>query len=287
MNSIPIDAHTQLCAVIGKPVRHSMSPTIHNPAFASLGLNIAYLAFDVTDVRATIEAMRTLGILGLSVTIPHKVEVMRHLDELDPLVKRIGACNTVVNRNGRLFGYNTDVPGALQALRAAGFEPAGKRAILLGAGGASRALAFMLADNRAHLTIAARRVEAARELAEEVGRETRHVIQALDLNTNACKTALSEADLIINGTPVGMWPETDETPLLRQDLRAGQLVFDTIYNPPRTLLLKEAEAAGAGTLSGISMLVNQAGLQFELWTGKKAPLDVMDRAIREKLNAHE
>jgi shikimate dehydrogenase len=276
-----ISGKTKVCGVIGDPIEHTMSPVMHNAAFSELGLDYAYLAFQVRaeELARAIEGMRALGIRGLNVTIPHKVAVMPFLDELDPLAKKIGAVNTIVNDAGLLKGYNTDATGFLQALKDKGFEPGGKQVAILGAGGASRAISFILAESGANLVILNRLEELdwAEALARQISNTFKKEVKALGSDAANLKAALDSADIVVNATSVGMSPHRSESPVPAKLLRAGMVVFDIVYNPLKTRLATEAAQAGAETVMGIDMLVWQGALSFEMWTGKKAPVELMKR----------
>ncbi|HUV75331.1 MAG TPA: shikimate dehydrogenase [Dehalococcoidales bacterium] len=273
-----ISAKTKVCGVIGDPVEHTMSPVMHNAAFKKLGMDYRYLPFRVSkeELGRTIADMRALNIRGLNVTIPHKVAVIPFLDKLDPLAEEIDAVNTIVNDDGVLTGYNTDATGFLQALLDNGVEPEGKRVVILGAGGASRAISFILAEKGARLVILNRRLNRAKELARSVSRSSKD-IAALKLDEANLAKAMEGAEVLVNATSVGMSPGTGETPLPARLLKPGLVVFDIVYNPVRTRLLREAEAAGARTIGGLDMLVWQGAMAFEKWTGRKAPLELMKK----------
>ena len=279
MGSRLISGKTKLCGVIGDPIEHTMSPAMHNTAFEKLGIDYLYVPFRVRseELGKAIEGMRALNIRGLNVTIPHKVTVIPFLDELDPLAEQIGAVNTIVNDDGVLKGYNTDAAGFLQALLEKGIEPKGGNLVILGAGGASRAISFILAERGANLVILNRLLELdwAEELASKISQIFKREVEALELNEKNLARVLEKADILVNATSVGMSPNIDETPLPANLLKPGLIVFDIVYNPIKTRLLREAEAAGAQTISGLDMLVWQGALAFEKWTGQKAPVDLM------------
>jgi len=278
-----ISGGTKLCGVIGNPIEHTMSPAIHNAAFEKMGIDYLYVPFRVRgeELGKAIEGMRALNMRGLNVTIPHKVNVIPFLDELDTLAEQIGAVNTIVNDDGLLTGYNTDATGFLQALLERGIEPKGKNVVILGAGGASRAISFILADRGAHLVILNRLLELdwAEELARRIWQVFKKEVKALELGEENLATVLEKAELLINATSVGMNPNINETPVPAGLLKHGLIVFDIVYNPIKTKLSREAEAAGAKTINGVDMLVWQGALAFEKWTGLKAPVEVM----REKV----
>jgi len=290
VNNNIISGGTRLCGVIGDPVEHTMSPAMHNAAFAQMGLDYVYVPFKVKKVGLSraIDGMRGLNIRGLSVTIPHKVTVIPLLDKLDPLAEKIGAVNTITNDDGVLTGSNTDAGGFLQALLARGIEPKGKKIVILGAGGASRAISFILAERGAHLVILNRLLELdwAEELAGRLSSFFTQEVKALELVEGNLNGVLKGADILVNTTSVGMSPNINETPVPAKLLRPGLVVFDIVYNPIKTRLLKEAETAGAETISGVDMFVWQGALAFEKWTGQKAPLDLMKREVIKALG-HE
>ena len=274
-----ISGKTNLCGVIGDPIEHTMSPVMHNAAFRERGIDYLYAPFRVKreELGKAIEGMRALNVKGLNVTIPHKVDVIPFLDELDPMAEKIGAVNTIVNENGVLKGYNTDATGFLQALVEKGIEPEGKNVLILGAGGASRAISLILAGRDARLTILNRLLELdwAVELADRISKIFAREVKALELNRENLAEPLAKADILVNATSVGMSPNIDQTPVDSDLLRPGLIVFDIVYNPIKTRLLREAEAAGAETISGVEMLVWQGALAFEKWTGLKAPVELM------------
>jgi len=286
-----ISGKTRICGVIGDPIEHTMSPVMHNAAFNELGLDYLYIAFRVRkeELGKAIEGMRALNIIGLNVTIPHKVTIIPFLDELDPLVERIGAVNTVVNSDGVLQGYNTDATGFLQALLDRGVKPKGKNVVILGAGGASRAISFILADRGANLVILNRLLELdwAEKLAYEITEAFKKEVKALELDEDNLATVLEGADILVNATSVGMSPDTDETPVPAKLLKPSLVVFDVVYNPTQTRLMREAEAAGAKTIGGLDMLVWQGALAFEKWTGQKPPVDLMKKEAMKVLEKRE
>jgi 3-dehydroquinate dehydratase/shikimate dehydrogenase len=269
---------TALYGVVAKPVAHSMSPAVHNAAFDALGLDAVYLPFKVTDVRAFLEGFEPFDLRGLSVTIPHKEAMLALVDDAEDLAARIGAVNTVTIRHGRRYGCNTDVGAALgaveRAVRRAGMEPlSDRRVLILGAGGAARAIAYGLRAKTGGLTVANRTVERARRLGAELGAE------ACSLD----EMPAVEPDVLVNCTSVGMWPRVEESPVPRNMLRPGMVVFDCVYNPVRTRLLREAEAAGAVTVTGLEWFLDQAAAQCELWTGRPAPRKAMEQALAARL----
>lgn len=283
-----ISTQTRVCGLIGDPVAHSISPAIHNAAFKELNLDYIYLPFRVKaeSLGDAVKGLRALNIAGFNVTIPHKVAVMPLLDQLDPLAEKIGAVNTVVNHNGILKGYNTDGPGFLKALEKSGFKPDGKKVVLLGAGGGARAIAFSLSESGAHLAILNRKEEydwAVNLATSIVIKCHKKDVTALELNEKSLKNELKSADILVNATPLGMTPDTKDTPVASEFLRSGLVVFDIVYNPIETRLIKEAKAAGLKTILGLEMLVMQGALAFKMWTGKEAPIALMEKEALKAL----
>ncbi|KON31373.1 hypothetical protein AC482_01020 [miscellaneous Crenarchaeota group-15 archaeon DG-45] len=278
----------KVCYLIGYPVGHSVSPAMHNAAFRKLGLDYRYEA-------ASVEPGSLAGFLngvlrgptarGANVTIPHKISAMMEIDAVDESAAAIGAVNTIVNDGGVLRGHNTDGTGALRALKESAVNLTGSRVLLLGAGGAARAVAHAVALEAGSLTILNRSPRRAVELAETIrGKAGRRVeVAAAPLDEAHLREELGRADILINATPVGMHPDVEETPVPKRLLHGDLLVFDLVYNPLRTRLLREAEEAGAEALSGVEMLVYQGAEAFRLWTGREAPLDLMRRVARREL----
>ncbi len=285
------DKQTDVYGLIGNPVSHSIGPYIHNALFKELGLNAVYVSFKVDNVGAFIKEFKALDIRGYSVTIPHKESVIGCLDEADPMVKKIGAANTVVIKNGRLMGYNTDCEAAMKTLECAiegasrGTTPSkpaatnsailkGKTATILGAGGAARAIAFGLKNRGAIVTILNRNHERAQSLAGEVG-----CLSGRPEDFQPDQTDI----IIINATPVGMYPAIDATPIDKNQLRPGMTVFDTIYNPLETRLLRDAREQGCTVVGGLPMFARQAAAQFQLWTGRTPSLESIEKIAGERL----
>ncbi len=268
-----INRDTAIYGLIGNPVSHSLGPYIHNTAFRELGIDAVYLAFKVENLKEFVLGFRSLNVQGYSVTIPHKEAIVPLLDGLDPLAREIGAVNTVVNRNGSLIGHNTDSTAALRELEEAIGELKGKKVTLIGAGGAARAIAFGLKKKDVKITLINRTEDRAKRLAQELGCHYRKLDEMNQI----------DGEVLINTTSVGMYPKTDATPVPPEALRPGTCVFDIVYNPLQTRLLKEAALRGCRTLDGLKMFLYQAVQQFELWTGRPAPLELMERVVRERL----
>ncbi|TAL11880.1 MAG: shikimate dehydrogenase [Nitrospirae bacterium] len=278
-----IDAKTRLCALIGNPVEHSLSPAIHNAAFQHLGLNFAYVAFKVEDVEGALRGIRALtGIRGVSVTIPHKISVLPHLDDIEPTARNIGAVNTIVSDQGRLTGYNTDATGALAALRAAGASVDGARVLVLGSGGAARAIAFALCMDAkvSNLTILAVIDQERDRLVRDLRDRTGTSVSGFQLGPDTLARHIPDVQTMLHCTPVGMSPKVDETCVPAALLAPHLTVMDIVYNPLETRLLKEARRAGCRTVRGLEMFLHQAVGQFELWTQQPAPVGVM-RSVLE------
>jgi len=284
-----ISGRTKVCGIIGDPIEHTMSPVMHNAAFKNKDVDYVYLAFRVKkeELGKAIEGMRALNIRGLNITIPHKVAVIQFLDELDHLADKIGAVNTVVNDNGVLRGYNTDATGFLKALRERGIEPEGKNVVIMGAGGASRAISFILAERGSSLVILNRTWNKAKICADRISEIFQSEATALKLNRENLAAALSQADILVNASSVGMSPNINETPVTSNLLKPGLVVFDIVYNPIKTRLRREAEAAGATVIGGLDMLVWQGALAFEKWTDLKAPVELMREKVIKVLQRHE
>ncbi len=273
-----ISADTDVYGVIGNPIAHSASPDIHNAAFHQEGIDAVYVRFKVEEPISFVEAFKAVPIKGYSVTIPHKQAVMSALDSIDETSRKIGAINTIVTEDGKLKGFNTDWLAAVSALEEVleqGSDSAleGKRCVMLGAGGAARAIAFGLKVRGAKLVILNRTESRARELAREVGCDWQPLAGLLTL----------DADVVINATSVGMYPNVDETPVPLDFFQSGMVAFDAVYNPAETRFLRQAREGGCQVVSGIDMFVGQAVAQFEMWTKKKAPRELMRRIVEEKL----
>lgn len=277
-----IDVRTQFCGVIGNPVGHSLSPVIHNAAFRKLGLNFVYLAWQVETIGEAIKGLRALGnFRGASVTIPHKVAAIPFLDHVEMTAQRIGAINTIVAEKGKLTGYNTDATGALRALREGRVELKGRRIVILGSGGAARAIAFALAveSGAEKLTLLGIDDPERTSLAQDIRSQTALTVEDFHLDETTLCRVLPGVHVLIHCTPVGLSPNADTTcvpaPLLHDNLS----VMDIVYNPLETRLLKDAKRAGCRTIPGLEMFLHQAVTQFEFWTNQSAPVDVMRRVL--------
>ena len=286
-----IDGRTRLVGLIGWPVAHSCSPAMHNAAFAALKLNWSYVPLPVRPeaLAAAVAGLAALGFRGANVTVPHKEAVVPLLDSLSPEAARINAVNTiVVEEDGRLVGHNTDVAGFIAALRQSGFSPEGRAAVVVGAGGAARAAVHgLLGAGAARILILNRSSARAEKLISELGTDDR--VQALPLTPEALVESAQEADLLVNATPVGLWPNAEASIWpMEVPIPARITVFDLVYNPVETLLLRQARAGGARTIPGLGMLISQGAAAFQLWTGIDPPLDAMRaacvRTLQEEAN---
>ncbi|WP_407400779.1 shikimate dehydrogenase [Anaerovibrio sp.] len=280
-----ITGKTKTLAVIGNPVAHSLSPVFQNAAIEAAGLDYIYTAFPVADgkLEAAINGMKAMDISGLNVTIPHKERVMKYLDSIDKDAEILGAVNTIVNKDGVLTGYNTDVKGFVGGMKEKGFDPKGKKAVLLGAGGAARAIIWgLIQEGVASLTIGVRNVPKVRPLVEYFSKYME--ITLLEWSTGEFEAALERTELLINATPLGMCPYVEAMPPVNWDrVPKGILAYDIIYTPAETLFLKTAREHGCDILNGEAMLVGQGAESLRLWTGIEPDTEVMKKALRQAL----
>lgn len=270
--------------VIGHPIEHSLSPLMHNAALRELGLDYEYRAFDVKkeELETRIREFKKKGFIGLNVTIPHKVAVLKHMDSLSEDAALVGAVNTI--KFGRKnIGYNTDGIGCTRALDDAGVKVRGKRILILGAGGAARAIAFKLAMENAAITLADIIMEKAVTLAEDIKSKLGRRVDTTGLEGEILKKKIKEIDVLINATPAGMWPNVDETPINPEVIREGMAVMDIVYNPVETKLLREARKNGCKTINGVGMFVHQGAESLKIWLGIEPPIDVMRKAVVKEL----
>ncbi|RKN79056.1 shikimate dehydrogenase [Paenibacillus ginsengarvi] len=279
MNEWVMNTGTVMHGVFGDPIKHSKSPIMHNRAFRELGLNAAYAAFHIKPGRLkdAVAGIRAMQFRGVNVTIPHKLEVMDYLDEIHPDALAIGAVNTIVNDDGKLTGCNTDGIGYVRSLREeAGFHVAGKKVLMLGAGGAARGVAYSLAkEGAAAVYIANRTVSKAEQLAESI----RPFTKSEGMGYEAIEDIRGDIDLIVHNTEVGMHPNVNEVLIDTSWFHEGLTVSDIVYNPLVTRLLREAEERGARTHGGLGMFIYQGAYAFEYWTGREAPVQAMREAV--------
>jgi shikimate dehydrogenase len=281
-----ISTRTKICGIIGDPVEHSLSPTIHNAAFEELKLDLVYIAFRVKreHLRGVAAGIRSLDILGINVTMPHKMAVVKHLDKLETNARSIGAVNTILNDAGRLIGYNTDGLGAFSALKANGVNPKGKKLLLLGTGGAGKSIAFNAAQEVGELTMLNRTPNKARKLAEALNKKLDKKVIGDKLTTKMIARELKDTDILINATSIGMHPNIDQSLVPKELLRSDLCVMDIVYIPLETKLAKDAASVGAKVVSGIDMLVHQGAASFEIWTRRSAPIESMKRAVLREVS---
>jgi shikimate dehydrogenase len=287
------DTETRLVGVIGWPIEHSLSPAMQNAALREMGLNWTYLAFAVEPERVgeALDGVRGLGLVGLNVTIPHKSAIIEHLDEFDEAVEALGVANTVVRReDGSLMGHNTDGPGFLRSLEEHGHGVEGEAVTLVGAGGSARSVAWACASAGAErVRIVNRTLERAEGVADLV-RTTTDLDDALAtaLDAPEAQEAVAEADVIVDCTSVGMYPNHEVDPVIPADwMRPGQVVADLTYNPIETVLLKAAREAGAETVDGAGMLVHQGAISLQYWSGKQPPVETMREALLAELGVEQ
>ena len=277
--------NTKVLGVFGHPITHSLSPVMHNAAIEALNIDYVYVPFHVLpeNLEQAVEGLRALSVAGVNVTIPHKERIIERLDEVGESAARIRSVNTVINEDGRLKGETTDGPGFLRSAEAAWGKIDGARVLILGAGGSAKAVAFALAGAGCRIVIANRTTERGVALAQALGEvfgQSRPT--AVGLRGEELADEVRSAEVLVNTTSVGMYPDVDAIPLPPELLRRDLLVYDLVYNPSRTRLVSEAESRGAQAVTGLRMLVYQGALSFEMWTHVKAPVEVMENA----LNAH-
>jgi shikimate dehydrogenase len=277
-----ISGGTKVCAVIGDPVEHSLSPPIHNAAFRSLGMDLVYVAFRVRsdELARAMDGFRALGILGVNVTRPHKTSVMRFLDRIERDSREIGAVNTIANTDGTLRGYNTDGQAALDVLQEIGRSLSDKRVVILGAGGAARAITHCLSKTVLSISILNRTRAKGSRLSAEIVRRSNGKCHACGLSKANLRKEVPKADLLINTLPVDVLPRFGATLIHEGLIRPGMIVFDANYSHSSDFLV-DAELVGAIVTDGLDMLVRQASLSFKLWTGRDPPIDVMRAAAKE------
>lgn len=269
---VKFDGRTEIYGIMGNPVSHSMSPVMQNRAFSQAGLNKVYVPFGVEDVEKAMAGLRALGVRGVSVTIPHKQAVIPFLDSIDPVAEKIGAVNTLLNKDGKIHGLNTDWLGANRAVNEVR-ELAGSKVLLLGAGGSARAIGFGFLEAGASLMIASRTPARGKELAAELGCPWHSLEDVSQL----------KADVLVNATSVGMAPDVDQMVVPVEVLSRYEVVMDIVYSPLETKLLKSAAGEGCKVINGLAMLLYQGAAQFEIWTGQTAPLAEMRQELVSRL----
>lgn len=265
-----IDSNTSLYCIFGNPVRHSKSPVIHNACFQEYQINAIYLAFEIDKISKGIAAMKTLSIKGASVTIPFKESIMNHLDWIDEDALNIGAVNTIVNKDGKLLGYNTDFKAAIAPLKPIGIK--NKRVCIIGAGGAAQAVAYGIHKEKGRLVIINRNKERGESLALKYQAD---FIPMDDIHKKDDITA----DIVINTTSIGMYPDINHLAFPSEHLHSQMVIMDIIYNPLETKLLSEAQKKGCTNIDGLSMFMHQGAAQFKLWTGISPDIKLMKQAV--------
>ena len=280
-----ITARTNVLCVIGHPIEHSMSPIMHNAALKDLCLDYVYVAFNIppNDLKKAVLGFKMFSIKGINVTLPYKENIIPYLDKIDPLAEKIGAVNTIKNDGKYLIGKNTDASGAKKALLDAGCEITGKKALILGAGGAAKAVSFAISEDLDAVYIANRTEKRAIKLAKDLTNKMTIKAVGKNMSINTLKNLVNDVDILINTTPLGMYPDIEGSPISEELLHKNLFVFDIVYNPLKTRLLKEASKIGCKTLGGLDMFVNQGALAFEWWTGKKPNLNLMKEKVVEFL----
>ncbi|MEM1525449.1 MAG: shikimate dehydrogenase [Nitrososphaerales archaeon] len=285
-----INSSTRLICVIGSPIEHSLSPIMQNEAFKSKGLNYVYLAFNIkpNGLKAAIEGFKVMNVKGFNVTIPHKVSIITYLDSLDETALDTGAVNTVVNDNGRFIGYNTDVKGFIEPLKRRISNIQTMKVIILGSGGAARAcVSALIREGCKNITILARTISKAEDLVTYIYKRT-NIKCSIDLLIDEkISKVIKNADIIVNATPIGMYPNINESPIPLNLIKPNMIVYDIVYNPLKTKLIKDAEAVNAITIPGYEMLVEQGAASFRLWTGIEPPKDIMERVVIRELKGGE
>ena len=285
-----ITGHTVLTALLGSPVAHSISPMMHNESFRLLGLDYAYLAFDVDleHLKIAVDGLKTMNCRGFNCTMPHKTLVCEYVDHMSDAAKLIGAVNTVVNDNGILTGHNTDGIGYMQSVKAAGFDIIDKNMTLFGVGGAATAILAQAAlDGVKNINVFNRKsasFDKAIPFIDKLNRETNCNVSLYDLaDETMLRKSLQDSQILTNGTSVGMAPNTDATILTDTSmLHEGLIVSDVIYNPEETLLMKQAKSAGCRTFNGLYMLLYQGAEAFKIWTGKEMPVEIIKKKYFER-----
>ncbi|MFX0136174.1 MAG: shikimate dehydrogenase [Candidatus Hodarchaeota archaeon] len=280
-----VSAQTKVLCVIGHPIEHSMSPVMQNAAINDLNLDYIYLAFDIfpRNLSLAVKGFRAFNIMGINVTLPFKQKILKYLDEIEPIAQKIGAVNTIKNNEGYLIGRNTDAEGAIKAFLDAGYSLSGKNVLLLGAGGAARAIAYIMAKEVNKIIIANRTVKKAIKLANELKKYFDTEIEGKNNSLSVLKEESKKTDILINTTSIGMYPNVQLSPIHAEFLHKDLIVYDIVYNPLETKLIKDAIEKGCKTIGGLDMFVNQGALAFEWWTNKKPNVNLMKDKIIEFL----
>lgn len=276
-----ITGHTKTLCIIGYPVGHTMSPIMHNATIKELDLNYIYVAFNVNpdNLEKAVQGFRALDIKGINVTIPHKETIIKYLDEIDPISEKMGAINTIKNDDGYLKATNTDAAGARKSLIDAGFTIEGKNIVFIGSGGAARSIAYILSEEAKKIVLTDIVEERAVTVAREITKNMEANVEGKLASAKVLAEEIKHADLLINATPIGMHPKEGDSPISKDLLHQELFIFDVIYNPMETQLMKEAAEIGCKTLSGLDMLINQGVIAFKWWTGKTPDSKLMKDKI--------
>ena len=275
----------KLFGVVGHPIRHSLSPVMHNAVFKKLGLNYSYSAFDIekNDLDIFLNRCREGNFLGLNVTVPHKVDIIRYLDDLDENARLINAVNTIKFEDSALLGYNTDGLGCVRALEERGERVGGKRILILGAGGAARAIVFQCALEGAEIAISNRTMDRAMRLAREIREKLNKRVLVVNFSESSIRDIIPTTDILINATSVGMYPKVHRSPVSSDVLDPKLAVMDIVYNPIETQFLRNAKRIGCKTIDGVGMFVHQGAESLRIWLDIKPPIDLMREVVLEKL----
>ena len=282
-----INGKTEIYGVIGHPITHTISPNIHNTAFKQLKMNAVYIAFDVfpENLKKAVDGLKSIGINGFNVTIPHKTSIIPCLDKIDPLAKRISAVNTVKNVNNKFFGFNTDIDGVLNTFQQKNIDINGRKVVLVGAGGAAKAIGFALAPLAKELVILNRTERNAVKLAKSILQDS-NTVKGKRLTPQTIAKELEDTQVLINATPIGMHPNSGNS-IVKKDLLHDKLtVLDIVYNPIETKLLTDAKSKGAKTLNGLSMLIYQAASSFKIWTNVEIDPPIMLKAATKVMKQY-
>ena len=286
LSRLTINADTKLCCLIGDPVIQSISPEIHNASFKDKRINFVYLSFRVEkdDLKRAITGLQTLGVRGINVTIPHKESVMELLDSIDKSASVIGAVNTIINENRKLMGFNTDIDGFIEPFRERRIELRNRKALITGSGGSARAcISGLVKEGCKDILILTRNEVRGNKMVAHLKKNLKFTGEVLKLNEENLSKTLIAVDIIVNATPVGMYPNVGESPIPLRLLKKSHVICDIVYKPLRTKLIEYGEKSGCVTIPGYEMLVNQAAKSFELWTGQEAPRDIMMKVAKSKL----
>ncbi|MHB1458488.1 MAG: shikimate dehydrogenase [Armatimonadota bacterium] len=282
-----VTGQTSVIGLLGYPVKHSFSPVMHNSAFAQLELDYIYVPFEVhpDNLKSAVDAIRSLSIRGVNVTIPHKSDVIEHLDWVSESARSIMSVNTIHNDNGILRGYSTDGEGFILSVKESGISLVNTDTVVLGAGGSAKATVLALVENGAHVTVVNRTQSRAIEMAESINSLKNAELVKVAVYGDDAAEAIIAAKLMVNCTSVGMHPEIDASPVPAEWLHAELFIYDQVYNPIETKLIKLSKQAGASGINGQGMLVYQGALAFKIWTGCEAPVDIMKSAMLEGLQS--